>query len=59
MNRRELLKKGLLMTATGLLLPKELFAQVDKSLLGPAADLLPDGTIKEQILEALPGKNLW
>jgi hypothetical protein len=52
MNRRELMKKGLLMTATGLLLPKELLAQVDKSLLGPAADLLPDGTIKEQILEA-------
>jgi Sulfite oxidase and related enzymes len=56
MNRRELLKKGLLMTATGLLLPKGVFAKVNKSLLGPAADLLPDGTIEEQILDVLPGK---
>jgi len=55
-SRREFLKGGLIATAGGILLPKYVLAAVDPSLLSTAAKELPEGTLEEQVLEALPGK---
>jgi DMSO/TMAO reductase YedYZ molybdopterin-dependent catalytic subunit len=56
LSRRELLKSSFMLSTAGLLVPKALLAKVDPALLGTAVKELPEGTLEEQILEALPGK---